>query len=212
MIHFFNIITIVAIVVLGPLVSARADKRSHSPSPVHSVIQKNIDSAIELRVGIATSSPELLLFFNPVCGPSRGFFQGIFPKLKEEYADTGKLHIRIVPLGLDGSKCEARFIHSLFCANEQGKFLDYLTPIMESPQAADPCQFDEFIVRGKLDKTHFYACQKAKKYMSAFVISNRYLKDLKIAYLPSEYMGGDLLESGTYEALKDDIEKHLHKN
>jgi protein-disulfide isomerase len=117
----------------------------------------------ELALGRATAPLTMIEFTDYQCPYCRRFQAEVWPKLKREYIDTGKLRYiaRDLPLVIHAAAAPAA--EAAHCAGEQGKFWDMHAALLGGPAdlgsggigrrahavGLDMARFDECLARAK---------------------------------------------------------------
>lgn len=124
----------------------------------------------ELALGRATAPLIMIEFTDYQCPYCRRFESEVFPKLKREYIDTGKLRYiaRDLPLAIHAAAAPAA--EAAHCAGEQGKFWDMHAALLGG--AADLSAAGGIARRAQaigLDRARFDECVARNKYAAVIM-------------------------------------------
>lgn len=159
----------------------------------------------------AEDSPVTMIEFSSfTCGYCGLYHRETFPKIEEEYIKTGKVRYvyRDFPLGES-----AQLAHCAFqCANEQGKFWEYVDVLFKNQGEQDEEGLKKFAVDLGADGEDFAACLSSGKY------KDEIQKDLEdgqkagVEGTPSFFINGRLVVGAQpYSEFKRVIDEELAK-
>lgn len=137
-----------------------------------------------------------VMFGDYKCGYTRSFFEETFPKLKENYIDTGRVRFvyKQFPLGEDSwTEAEASL-----CANQQGKFWSFISALFESREQTteENMSSDKYANEMRiaseigLDENDFYDCLLQGANQAQIQRDVDEADRLKVAGTPTSYING----------------------
>ena len=77
---------------------------------------------LDIVYGADSADLTIFLFSNYSCSFCRKFFAFVYPKLKEEYIDKGKVKLVVKPVDLTNNENVINSLKIAVCINEYGKF------------------------------------------------------------------------------------------
>lgn len=118
----------------------------------------------ELALGHVTAPLTMIEFTDYQCPYCRRFQAEVWPKLKREYIDTGKLRYiaRDLPLAIHAAAAPAA--EAAHCAADQGKFWDMHAALLGGPADLAGGGIERRAHAVGLDMTRFDECLARKKY------------------------------------------------
>ena len=118
----------------------------------------------ELALGRAGAPLTMIEFTDYQCPYCRRFQAEVWPKLKREYIDTGKLRYiaRDLPLAIHAAAAPAA--EAAHCAGEQGKFWDMHAALLGGPADLGAGGIERRAHAVGLDMTRFDECLARNKY------------------------------------------------
>jgi len=118
----------------------------------------------ELALGRAAAPLTMIEFTDYQCPYCRRFQAEVWPKLKREYIDTGKLRYiaRDLPLAIHAAAAPAA--EAAHCAGEQGKFWDMHAALLGGPADLSSGGIERRAHALRLDTTRFDECLARVKY------------------------------------------------
>jgi protein-disulfide isomerase len=118
----------------------------------------------ELALGRATAPLTMVEFTDYQCPYCRRFQAEVWPKLKRDYIDTGKLRYiaRDLPLGFHAAAAPAA--EAAHCAGEQGKFWEMHAALLGGPADLTSGGIERRAGALGLDMTRFGECVARNKY------------------------------------------------
>lgn len=123
----------------------------------------------ELALGRATAPLTMIEFTDYQCPYCRRFESEVFPKLKREYIDTGKLRYiaRDLPLAIHAAAVPAA--EAAHCAGEQGKFWDMHAALLGGAADLSAGGIERRAQAIGLDLARFDECLARKRYSAVIV-------------------------------------------
>lgn len=129
------------------------------------VVQLHLDAG-ELALGRAGSPLTMVEFTDYQCPYCRRFHAEVWPKLKHDYIDTGKLRYIARDLPLEFHTSAAPAAEAAHCAGEQGKFWDMHAALLGGAADLGSGGIERRAHALGLDMTRFDECVARKKYAS----------------------------------------------
>lgn len=106
---------------------------------------------LDIVYGDDSADLTIFLFSNYSCSFCRKFFAFVYPKLKEEYIDQGKIKLVVKPVDLTNNENVINSLKIAVCINEYGNFEKLNKLLLFEPTAVYTTEFrnliDEFIER-----------------------------------------------------------------
>jgi len=178
--------------------------------------QKNPKEVINLEGEPVLGNPQAPLtmveFSDFECPFSKKFALEIFPQIKKNYVDTGKVKVvfKNFPLGFHPNAFNAALASE--CAHEQGKFWEYAQILLENQQSLDVDNLKKYAKQIGLNEKKFNECLDSKKY------EDKVKKDLQegtqagVKGTPAVFIDWELIEGALpFEAFAQKIDEKLGK-
>jgi protein-disulfide isomerase len=168
--------------------------------------------------GNRDSSVVMVEYSDYQCEYCKRYFEEIFPEIKENYIDTGKIKYiyKDFPLQIHENSEDAAF--SADCAGEQGKYWQMHDLLFEKQEEwsaqTDPIRyFIDYINILDLNEEEFLVCINSNKYIQEVMEDIEEGEKLDTKGTPTFYIN-NIKISGIYQykVFKDTIEKELKKN
>lgn len=223
--HIFGLI--IGLVVLGAATWGRVrfikqDDSSTNGSTTAVTVETNTVSTVEK--GSESSAPKLIIgsptakltmveysdFQCPIC---RRYFEGAYPKIIENYVDTGKLNIEFRVEAHIGQESELAG-EGAYCANDQGRFKDYHDTIYPRQRGAQSGAFSvanlkQIAAQIGLDQSKFGDCLDGHTYRAA-VRASHIESQSKINGTPTFFVGErKIVGAQPFDVFKAVIEAEL---
>jgi len=179
---------------------AQAPKRPPVP-PTAKVSVK--DSPV---LGSADAPVTVVEFTDYQCTYCLRFIQQTFPKLKEEFIDTGKVRwvIRDMPLGFHKNARKAA--QAAHCAGEQDKFWEMRAVLFANAKKLEAENLPNYAQTMGLDMTAFDACLASDRHLAAIDKSMQDASGVQITGTPTFVIGkasGDWVEGKRVVGARD---------
>ena len=157
---------------------------------------------------------QVLEYFSLTCPHCSYFYENIFPKLKEEYIDTGKVKWIKRPFILDHASMKGSMLMACIDKNNYESYLKIL--LIKQANWAYQKDFISVLSNiaslGGMGKKKFDQCMNDKKTEQAIHNITIEARDkLKISGTPSFYINNEYLTNFSYEAFRDHFDKMLKK-
>lgn len=186
-------------------------------SPIELTIPENsIQAAFDDPVAGNESSFVVMIEYSDYqCEYCRHYFEDIFPKIKKDYIDTGKIKYiyKDFPLQIHENSEEAAF--SADCAGEQGEYWGMHDLLFENQEEwagqEDPIPyFTNYINKLGLNEEEFLSCINSNKYIREVMEDIEEGERLDTKGTPTFYIN-NIKISGIYQykIFKDTIDKEL---
>ena len=133
-----------------------------------------------ILMGKADAPVKIIQYSDFLCPHCAEFSQDIFPKLKKDFIDTGKVRYEFRPMAYVSEEKEGSKVSALgvYCANDQGKFFEYQDNVYKKLNIAinkenkHPKRNDIFLKKDikniakelKLNEEQFNTCLDDEKY------------------------------------------------
>lgn len=142
------------------------DEARQKRTPVdHASLALDQSSADDYAEGAANAPITIMEFFDFQCGFCARFHKSIYPKLKAEFIDTGKVRyiFRDYILNMHPFAADAASVAS--CAGKQGKYQEMQNALFNNADAVNAGEFDEVIasVPG-IDGAKFTSCLESAEF------------------------------------------------
>ena len=179
---------------------AQAPKRPPVP-PTAKVSVK--DSPV---LGSADAPVTVVEFTDYQCTYCLRFIQQTFPKLKEEFIDTGKVRwvVRDMPLGFHKNARKAA--QAAHCAGEQDKFWEMRAVLFANAKKLEAENLPSYAQTMGLDMTAFDACLASDRHLAAIDKSMQDASGVQITGTPTFVIGkasGDWVEGKRVVGARD---------
>ncbi len=167
----------------------------------------------------STDAPVTVVEFTDYqCPYCLRFVQQTFPKLKEEFIDTGKVRwvVRDLPLGFHKNARKAA--QAAYCAGEQGKLWEMRSILFTNAKKLEAENLPKYAQVIGLDTAAFDACLASERHLALIDQSVRDAGKVKITGTPTLVVGkaaGDTVEGNrivgarNYKVFEDHILKLL---
>lgn len=169
----------------------------------------------DLIYGDKNAPIQVLEYFTLTCPHCENFFVNIFPKLKEEYIDTGKVMWIKRSFVTDFSSAKGTSL--LYCLDKKD-YEKYLS-ILLVKQASWAYQKDPIPVLkniaalGGMNAKEFNACMDNKEIIKEInTVAEDAKKILKISGTPVFYINQEKVSIYSYKSFKDYVDNLLEKN
>lgn len=189
---------------------AYSNQPNNGPSVINAKIFKA--DAHDLVYGKDDATIEVIEYFSLTCPHCENFFLNIFPDIKREYIDTGKVKWIKRSYAMDNASKKGTLL--LYCVNKD-EYEKYLAVLL-TKQASWAYQKDPIsILRniatlGGISAKKFNDCQEDKVLQADIArIANEGSKLLKISGTPSFYINQEKVTLYSYKAFKDYFNKIL---
>jgi protein-disulfide isomerase len=143
---------------------AAADERGSAPDVVRLALPPG-----ELALGRAAAPLTMVEFTDYQCPYCRRFQAEVWPKLKREYIDTGKLRYIARDLPLQFHSSAAPAAEAAHCAGEQGKFWEMHAALLGGAADLGSGGIERRARAVGLDMTRFGECVARSKYSAVIV-------------------------------------------
>ena len=143
----------------------------------------------EYALGQENALITLVEFTDYQCPYCKRFHDNVFPQLKKQYIDTGKLRYvsRDLPLKIHKQARSAALANK--CAGEQGKFWEYRKLLFKNAKKLSKETMIEFADNVAIDKDKFRSCFSSNKYFDQIQQDIREAKAAKFTGTPSFVIG-----------------------
>ncbi|MDA3954614.1 MAG: thioredoxin domain-containing protein [Bacteroidales bacterium] len=165
---------------------------------------------LDIVYGSDSADLTIFLFSNYSCSFCRKFFAFVYPKLKEEYIDHGKIKLVVKPVDLTNNKNVINSLKIAVCINEYGKFEKLNKLLLFEPKVVYNEEFsnliDEFI-----EKDIFVAECMLGGESDEYIVENILkFQSLKLTGTPIFIINNKIYKGySDYENFKKLIEKEL---
>lgn len=170
-----------------------------------------------ISLGPNNAPVELVVFEDFQCPFCREFFNTVFPSLKVDYIDTGKLRFVHQSFAFLGSE-SVLAAEAARCANEQNSFWDYRSVLYKNQGPENAGTFTEssltkFAEELSLNKPRFAACVSGRTYKTAVEQETESGRVYGVNATPTFFVNGRKLEGVfPYGDFKRIIDYALQKN
>jgi protein-disulfide isomerase len=169
-------------------------------------------------LGSADAPVTVVEFTDYQCPYCLKFIQDTFPKLREQFIDTGKVRwvIRDMPLGFHKNARKAA--HAAHCAGEQGKFWEMRGVLFANAKQLDEEKLPGYAQVVGLDAAAFDSCLASDRHLAAIDQSSQDAGAVQITGTPTFVVGkaaSDWVEGNrvvgarNYKAFEEQILKVL---
>ena len=160
--------------VLGKKEAVKPEESPPAVAPASAqpeVLGKSIDEAGgvgTLPVKGDENAPVTIIEFSDYqCPACRGYNQEIFPKIEEEYINTGKAKYYFRDFPLSYHQYAQKAAEASRCANDQGKFWEYHSKVFESQETLSEDNLKKWATDLGMDKAKFNDCLDTGKFEEA---------------------------------------------
>jgi len=165
---------------------------------------------LDIVYGSDSADLTIFLFSNYSCSFCRKFFANVYPKLKEDYIDKGKVKLVVKPVDLTNNENVINSLKIAVCINEYGKFEKLNRLLLFEPKVVYNEEFSELIDEF-IEKDEFVAeCMlggESDEYIVENILS---FKALKLTGTPTFIINNKIYKGyRDYENFKKLIEKEL---
>ncbi|MCK4670323.1 MAG: DsbA family protein [Nanoarchaeota archaeon] len=189
----------------------KGDKVMIQPSAVEASLYLTPPSIDDDPMLGETDAPVTIIEFSeyqcPFCGK---YIRETFPKIKEEYIDTGKVRyvFRDFPLGFHEYAQKAA--EAAECADDQGNFWEYHDLLFEHQAELNIDKFKEFAKELELDTEQFNECLDTSKYADEVAKDIQAATEFGVGGTPAFFVNGYSLSGAMpFKAFKELIEAEL---
>ena len=167
----------------------------------------------DMILGNADAPVEVIEYASMTCPHCRRFHEEVYPKLKSEFVDTGKVRFVFREFPLDRYALQASMLAR--CGGEQ-KFFGFIDLLFDQQpnwtSASDPtAALRQIGMLGGVSAEAFDACM-ADESLVDMILATRLdgHQRMKVSGTPSVYVNGEKFDGGLdFEALSDRIESAL---
>jgi protein-disulfide isomerase len=131
----------------------------------------------------------LVEFTDYECPYCNRFFKTIWPKLVEDYVDTGKMRVVIKDLPLSFHKNARKAAQAAHCAGEQDAFWPMRDTLYRNARKLDADNLPEYAKTLSLDLEAFSTCLDSDRHLEAIDADAAEAKKAKITGTPSFVVG-----------------------
>jgi protein-disulfide isomerase len=118
-------------------------------------------------LGVATAALLVVEISNFKCSQCRSFHEKVFPTLRKDYIDTGKIQWVVVNASDDESEQYGKIFALARCAHRQGKYWDLLDGLFSVAHRA-PSVLEELVAKSPLiDRAALEICLRDRSVRSA---------------------------------------------
>ena len=145
------------------------------------------------------------------CPHCKNFDEKIYPQLKSEFVDTGKLTFVKIPASVLGDQPTVS-PEAVLCANQQGAGEAYHSGIFAIQSHGDSHSKDEYmqIAEGlNLDMDAFEQCLDDDTFRSKALANRNLVRELGVNSTPSFFINGELIRGADYQGIVDAINRNL---
>ena len=162
-----------------------------------------------LRFGAGSSHAKIVLieYSDYECGHCRMFHEITFPKIKEEYVDTGLIYFLSGNFPLNNHRHSQKAAEASYCAGDQGQYWAMRDLLFENNMNLGADTFRSLATELGLDLEQFRACLESSVYTGEIQKEKMIAKSLGIRQTPSFILGhpgetgdveGELLAGSRY--------------
>lgn len=142
-----------------------------------------------MSLGAADAVVTVVEFTDFQCPYCRRFVQETYPKLKQEFIDSGKVKwiVRDMPLGFHKNARKAA--QAAHCAGDQGKYWEMRGVLFANSKELEAEKLTKYASQVGLDMTAFDACLASDRHLAAIDQSVREAGSVKITGTPTFVIG-----------------------
>lgn len=139
----------------------------------------------------------VVIFGDYQCGYTKQFFDEIYPKLKEEYIDKGKVKLLYKQFPVHNEVWFAGEVS--LCAHDQGKFWPYISILFDRMKewSQDNTTFVRYANELGLDENTFLNCLNQHKYRDRVEEDYAYGRELSVSGTPTSFINGLMIKGAT---------------
>lgn len=183
-------------------------------APANAKIASLDEAKSDLILGDANAPVEVVEYASLSCPACRGFHETVFPKLKEQYIDTGKIRFRFVDFPTNSAGMAAAMIAR--CAGptkHQGMIDLFFDSQSQWGRAENPLEAMTMIARmAGLGPNDVDECVKnTELYNFIRDTQQKASEELGVNATPTVFVAGEKLEDSDFETVKTAIDKALAK-
>jgi protein-disulfide isomerase len=195
------VITVITILYFNDSHNINKDKRAKTEIYEHD---------LDIVYGSDTADLTIFLFSNYNCSFCRKFYTGVYPKLKSEYIDQGKIRLVTKPVALTNNESVINSLKIAVSINEYGNFEKLNELLLVEPKVIYTKQFNQ-VVEELIEKDDFVAeCMyggEAESYLSKNFAD---FKRLNCTGTPTFIINDKIIKGYTpYKKFKIIVEKEL---
>ena len=153
-----------------------------------------------LRFGVGSTEAKIVIieYSDYECGHCRMFHEITFPKIKEEYVDTGLVYFLSGNFPLNNNRHSQKAAEASYCAGDQGRYWAMRDLLFENNLNLGPDTFQSLAAELGLDLELFQACLESNLYTGEIQKEKLRAKSLGIRQTPS-FILGHPMETGDVE-------------
>ena len=184
------------------------DKKSVAQAPARPPVPTTAKVSIKGSASLGSADAPLTVveFTDYQCPYCLKFVQDTFPKLKDQFIDTGKVRwvVRDMPLGFHKNARKAA--QAAHCAGEQGKFWDMRNVLFANAKRLEEENLPSYAQMIGLDAAAFRDCLTSDRYLAAIDASSQDAGTVQITGTPTFVVGkaaGDWVEGNRLVGARD---------
>lgn len=169
------------------------------------------ENELDIVFGQDSASLKVFLFFSYNCSFCRKFFENVYPELKKDFIDKGKVKLVLKPVELSRNKSIINSLQIAVCVNEYGNFEKLHQLLLAEPTVVFTPEFEAVI--GELTEKDLFVAEcmyggKSEKYISNNL--NTFL-NLNLTGTPTFVINNNVYKGyKDYDKFKNMIEKELN--
>lgn len=165
---------------------------------------------LDIVYGLDSTDLTIFLFSNYTCSFCRKFFKTVYPELKKEYIDNGKVKLVVKPLAFSSNKSVINSLKIAVCINKFGNFETLNKLLLTEPNVIYTKEFsnvvDEFTEKDIFIAECMYGGE-SETYIYKNIIE---FKNLKCSGTPTFIINNNIYKGYIkYDKFKKIIEKEL---
>jgi len=177
------------------------ERQQRPPAVAQKAPPQQSKATLKLGSDYATGSKDapitIVEYTDYQCPYCYRFHVGIYPEIKKNFIDTGKVRFIKRDLALDSHPHALKSAQASRCAGDQGKFWEMHNLLSENPNTLGPESYAKYTRDLGLDAEAFKACVDGDKYLAEIRESGQGANAIGITGTPSFVIGtvkGDTLD------------------
>ena len=186
-------IIIAGLIIAGAVIYIKNPKTTPTEPTGNNPPTANISIDGEPMIGDQNAKITMVEFSDFECPYCATFSLEVFPEIKKEYVDTGKVKVVFKNFPLPFHNDAAAAALAAECANEQNKFWEYEAKLFENQSDLSKDNLKKLAADLGLDANQFNECLDTSKYQDEVKNDMQEGIDNKVEGTPSFFINGELV-------------------
>lgn len=205
----------VILAVLLALAAAPCISPAHAQSAIAAAVAKPV-SLPDIAIGSAKAPLTITEYASMSCPHCGAFGENVFPMLRTNFIDTGKVRFVFREFPLDPKAAAASMLARCIAQNDSEKYLDAVQTLFRLQDQLVAATKETLFFVGKMkgmSPEQVSGCVKDQAQLDRLAADQQYaLKELKVVSTPTFYLNGVKLQgSMSYEELEERLKPMLRK-